>query len=96
MIDEFEKNEISGCWSSISSQEDLLLFFSDQSFQENNNHKLVVFDPKEQIIVDQWQLESEEDRRGFNINGPILRDGYVIAEEQNGQIHLFELSKESV
>lgn len=92
MFDEFNSNDISGCWSNVIVEGSVIYFVSDQAYQENQNHKLVGFDISLQKVVAQWSLPMASQRRGFAITGPIkLEDDIIGAIEQDSTCHLFDI-----
>jgi hypothetical protein len=97
MFDEFASNDISGCWSPIIADDNILYFISDQSFHENQNHKLVGFDITLKKVITQWTLPTTAmPRRGFAITGPVkLGKGLIAAFEQNSACHVFSTNTEN-
>lgn len=92
MFDEFNSNNISGCWSNVIVDGSIIYFVSDQAYQENQNHKLVGFDISSRKVVTQWSLPMASQRRGFAITGPIkLGDDIIGAIEQDSTCHLFNI-----
>lgn len=92
MFDEFNSNDISGCWSNVIVAGSIIYFVSDQAYQENQNHKLVGFDISSRKVVTQWSLPMASQRRGFAITGPIkLGDDIIGAIEQDSTCHLFNI-----
>lgn len=92
MFDEFNSNNISGCWSNVIIVGRTIYFVSDQAYQENQNHKLVGFDISLRKVVTKWSLPMASQRRGFAITGPIKLGDYIIgAIEQDSTCHLFDI-----
>ena len=90
MFEEFDNNNVCGCWSSVIVRGDIMYFFSDQAFDENQNHKLVGFNLKTKKIISQWGLPQKGLRRGFEITGPkLLGLNLIAAIEQDTTCHLF-------
>jgi len=90
LYEEFNSKNVSGCWSASVVDGDNLYFFSDQSFSENQNHKIVEFNLKSKEIVSQWSLPQTKARSGFAISGPILMgQNFIAAISQNSVCHMF-------
>lgn len=92
-FDEFASNDISGCWSNVIVYEGIIYFISDQSYQKNQNHKIIGFDINLQKVVTQWSLPISSVRRGFSITGPVkVYDDLIAAIEQDSTCHLFNVT----